>query len=166
MPADETEVPGYKGYRLFLEQNGTFYAKDQIGQRAAEAKTLESLKRKLNELTKAGFAGTKVWVEMSGYTSDDERTAYHLCEIVGVREDSRRYGDARDWSVTVPGHDYKHTTGAGNLVKNTSENRDRIAAIAGLRKEEDRARKAREKLEQQLDVYTDAELLSLPGKEG
>lgn len=177
MDMTDAPVQTYKGHSILVTPDGEFYALkggEGYGIRDAvtQGKTLDAVRKKLNDVTKANL-GQRVFIDV--WTSDDTHI-YSPGTVKGAREQKSRHTGPR-WSYTVeymkldvPKRDGKgyetdtETLSAASLVKDTPENRERMKAIMNLRRNLKEMEKRLETLDEQLETFTDSELLNLNPK--
>lgn len=159
------KVAEYKGFRIFVESDGTFDAvSEETQQSVAKAKTLEAVQKKVDQLVH-GKLGQDVWVKGSHYSGTDE--AYFLGKVTSLREDKgmeRQFRVAykakdKDWNNKLVLKDHWNDLRPSVIYKDNQANRDLIEVIHAINKHVREEEGRIDKLEKKLESFTEEELL-------
>lgn len=172
MNKGETLLKKYKGYAIVVTESGKFraYQMDEEGRSTGdivlEKGTLGTLQSLLKEKAKLVVQNKVVlyreepssW-RYSGSHPEDSKLQYIEGKVTQVVVKSgRNYYTVRTGETDGSGYRDSELQVEG-LVKPTPENRKRIERIIQLWKEEQSRENEREKLEEELEHWTDTELL-------
>lgn len=149
------QFPDYKGYEIEVASDGTFRASDRKdGSNIASATSLNALKEKIDQMSKAKF-GFDVWIETDG--------RYRKGRITSARQREGRWNQQGNLNFRVTVKIGKATgwedADPSVIFKDTDENRVVVEAINALRDQIAKVMDDVEEKEKTLVAFTQQELM-------